>query len=114
MAKRQQKKSKRRPYYSGRRYNVLVKVDDDWYPNLDDDQIRISVIELAQYTQESPMVVRICAWGGDDYGLEIDTEVFSEQGRNSKYRELIKYANTLKELEPINSEFLKSEGWGPA
>ena len=112
MAKRAQKKLNRRPYFcTNERYEVMVKVDDDWYPNYPNDEIRIAVIKLPQFTRDDPMVVRICAWGNDDYGLEKDFTVSSNGDRTRKYKDLIKYADQLKELEPINAKFLKSEGW---
>lgn len=87
-------------------YHIFVKVDDCWYPNLPKDTIKISVMTLLD-----GKAVRICAWGGDDFGMEMDLKVASDQDRSRKYKRLVKYANNLKELEPINVEYLESEGW---
>lgn len=114
MAKRSLKKQYRRRLEGCRRSTFSVNVDDDWYPNFPYDTIRLSVIQLPNYTKSGSLVVRICAWGADDYGLEIDYEVGSEEESDNKFDELIRYAEDLKSLEPINKEFLISEGFFPA
>jgi hypothetical protein len=51
---------------------------DDWYPCFPDSLVEVSFMRLdrwdgkSYHTQEGPW--RICVWGADDCGMEIDTE----------------------------------------
>lgn len=45
-----------------------VKVFEDWYPTSEDGTIRVSFMQLDDGTY------RTCAWGDDDFGLELDSE----------------------------------------
>lgn len=44
----------------------MIYTPDDWYPNCEDDRVRGSVVFLHNGD------LRICFWGNDDFGLELD------------------------------------------
>jgi len=88
---------------------VMVKVSDDWYPCYDGNLVMVSAMILLD-----GLTVRVCAWGNDDFGMEKDVRASSGGEARELYRKSVKYIHNLKELEPIDQEFLRSEGFGPA
>ena len=46
-----------------------VKVTDDWYPTHEDGTVELTLLIDKNYN-----FVRMCVWGADDFGLEIDFE----------------------------------------
>lgn len=59
---------------------------DDWCPNYnvfgepdrDGDMVKVSLIHMGLYNQKTKEIDftgwRVCVWGADDYGMEIDVE----------------------------------------
>ena len=45
---------------------------DNWYPNFENDTIEISLLDMVDGT------FRVCAWGNDDFGMELDFESLGE------------------------------------
>ena len=51
----------------------MVTVTDDWYPCFEGNQIRLSIMmNHCKRNNKDVYWVRICAWGADDFGLELD------------------------------------------
>lgn len=94
-----------------KQHTIFVKVNDEWYPNYEGNMIRVSVLELPQFKPEDPMYVRICAWGADDFGMEKDFRVNSQEEKEEMFKSLVEYSTILKELEPISAWFLELQGW---
>lgn len=93
---------KRREFYK--------EVSDDWYPNwkittenypekFHGDVVKVSVFPL----QSSTNLWRICVWGADDMGMELDSE-----NRNVVEAFYILIAN---QEGPISAEWLSSLGF---
>lgn len=51
---------------------IYKPTTDDWYPNFENNTIRISLLLLNDGT------FRVCAWGNDDFGMERDFESLGE------------------------------------
>lgn len=47
------------------RVETFVRVNDDWYPNLPDDMVKVTLTMFGGY-------VKFCAWGADDHGVEME------------------------------------------
>jgi len=60
------------------RIEKFVKVNDYWYPNFKNDTVRVALMHQ-QYGKYD--FVRICVWGADDFGLEMDFEGTSEENK---------------------------------
>jgi hypothetical protein len=43
---------------------------DDWYPNFDGDLVRVTLYLCTTY--QNKVWHRVCVWGADDCGMEID------------------------------------------
>jgi len=101
----------KKAYFEPVRWTTMVKVSDEWYPCFPNQEVRLSVIQLPQFRREDPMTVRICVWGADDFGMEVDYHVASNGDRKAKYRELIRYAEKIKKLEPLSVKFFQDAGF---
>lgn len=54
-------------------FRRLVTVTDDWYPCIDGNKIRLSImLNRGMRNNKEYYWVRICAWGDDDFGMELD------------------------------------------
>jgi len=51
---------------------IYKPTTDDWYPNFENNTIQISLLPLNDGT------FRVCAWGNDDFGMELDFESLGE------------------------------------
>ncbi len=52
------------------RYKRMVPTPDRWYPTFEGGFVCVSVI-LTTLVWKTPSL-RVCAWGGDDFGMERD------------------------------------------
>lgn len=93
------------------KYEVKIKVSDDWHPNLPGSLVNITVLHLLPRTDNDRVHVRIQARGGDDFGMEFDILVKDEADRQSTFRSLTALADDLKSKEPITSNLLQGMGW---
>ena len=63
----------------------FVKVTDDWYPCINQNQIEVYMLLI--YTPDDRGFVRISAWGKDDFGLAMDYESKNYYDLVAKYNE---------------------------
>jgi len=52
-----------------KRQDKLIQTSEEWYPTVS-SQVRVSFLCLDDKT--APLQWRVCVWGGDDFGMEID------------------------------------------
>ena len=50
------------------RIEKFVKVNDYWYPNFENDTVKVTLIHTKYGKYDH---VNICVWGADDFGLEM-------------------------------------------
>lgn len=73
---------------------ISMRTNDDWYPNFSNNTVVISpVLPLSDGT------FRVCVWGADDCGMEIDCKT---------HKEATKILNKIK--EPVSKFDLKELG----
>lgn len=51
---------------------IFKKTTDEWYPNFPNDEVEVSFLYLNDGT------FRVCVWGNDDFGMELDFESLIE------------------------------------
>ena len=61
-------KSKIKGEFPTYRKTQRVPAADDWYPNFDGGLVQVSQMPL----RTTPVLHRVCVWGADDFGMEID------------------------------------------
>lgn len=76
------------------RHSCKVDTDEDWHPTIN-GQLTLSVIR-----SKVGLMIRICVWGGDDFGMEKDYKLYRITFKNAK-----KEADAIP--EPITVEWLK-------
>lgn len=92
-----------------KRIDKMVQVTDDWYPCFDGNQVKLSLF-INNVNHLNMHFVRICVWGNDDYGLEMDYE-------DTNYENLILKYNEWKETifdkadNGINKEWFLNRGF---
>jgi len=93
------------------RIEKYVKVTDDWYPTFPDNKVRVALI-LNDLDHKGYKFVRICAWGADDFGLEMDFEGTSEENelKFNEWRDNIYHR--IPDL--CNKEYFENLGFYPA
>jgi len=66
-------KKKRNPIEGLNQFRVdrMVTVTDDWYPNYPDNKVKLSIF-LSYKPRIDHYLVRMCVWGADDTGMELD------------------------------------------
>lgn len=69
------------------RIEKYVTASDDWYPCFPDNKVRVCMFLT---NVKDSKFVRICVWGADDYGMELDYI-------GSDYEELLYNYNRIKE-----------------
>ncbi len=106
-------------------WECMVKVNDDWHPNYPKNEIKVSVTNLwflyhgsrglldtSNFSNDiDGHCIRIFATGQDDFYLEKDYPVDNLETSIRVFEECCKYVEGLKILEPINQDFLMSEGF---
>lgn len=87
------------------RIEKFIKVNDDWYPNFKNDTVRVALM-YQKYSNYD--FVRICVWGADDFGLEMDFEGTSQENelKFNEWKENI--YDKIPEL--CNKEYFKKLG----
>ena len=48
-----------------------VTTPDDWYPTFQGQTVRVRMVRLRAYG-DSLGGIRVCVWGADDFGMEMD------------------------------------------
>lgn len=95
-----------------KRIDKMIKTTDDWHPCFNGNKIKVSI--FIQYnTNLNYHFVRMCAWGNDDFGLELDYH-------SSCYESLL-YVYTLwkenifdKIPNIVNKQWFYEHGFYPA
>lgn len=82
---------------------VYKKTTDDWYPNFPDDQVKVILCQTGTTTR--PGEFRVSVWGGDDFGMEIDSEDLNEAKM---------VFSLVKEMKIITKTELRKLGFRPA
>jgi len=67
------------------RIEKLITTTDDWYPNFEEDKVRLSLSNIRGSNNRQWDIVRICVWGNDDFGLEMDFEGGTEIENEAKF-----------------------------
>lgn len=75
---------------------IYKPTQDDWYPNFENNTVQLSLLNLGNNTY------RVCSWGNDDFGMELDFETLGE----AEY-----IFDILNKKEFINKEDLKKMGF---
>lgn len=83
-----------------KRQDKLIKTSEDWYPTVS-SQVRVSFLCLDDTT--APTQWRVCVWGGDDYGMEIDFPK-TEKIRAQRVYNAIKDYTTQAEMQAMGLE----------
>ena len=83
-----------------KRRNAKVKTTDDWYPNFPNSEVEISLMKL----MDGKSTYRLCVWGADDCGMEIDVETTNPDNLIREYESLIS-------SPPITKKHLTSLGF---
>ena len=68
------------------RLDKMVTVTDNWYPCYEGNKVRVSLF-LNYHKSLDYQFVRICVWGADDFGLEMDYEDKDYDKLVAKYHE---------------------------
>ena len=68
------------------RIDRMITVTDDWYPCFEGNSVKLSM--FISYADELHYhFVRICVWGADDFGLEMNYDDTDYNNLISKYNE---------------------------
>lgn len=92
-----------------KRIDKMVTVTDEWYPCYDGYKVKVSLF-ISNLDRLNYHFVRICVWGADDFGLEMDYE-------DSYYENLVSKYNEWKEnifdkvTDGINQEWFIAKGF---
>lgn len=83
-----------------------MPTNDEWYPNFEGDKVRVSLMTDMEY--KGGIWHRVCVWGADDDGMEIDfdgaeTKILAEE----MYKKII-------DLPYVDKPILKKWGFGSA
>lgn len=80
------------------REDKLVPTTDDWCPNINEKFVRLSFFNLDCCDTE----YRVCVWGGDDLGMELDTSCKTKA---------LGIHRTVSEMEDVTFEKLSDLGF---
>lgn len=69
-----------------KRIDKFIEVTDEWYPCYEDNKVKLSLF-ISNLDKLDYHFVRICVWGLDDFGLEMDYEDTNYENLISKYNE---------------------------
>lgn len=61
-----------------RRKSRMVETTDQWYPNYEGNKVKVSLVPLLNHDTGEAQEWRVCVWGNDDFGMEIDVATFAE------------------------------------
>lgn len=82
---------------------------DDWYPTYDNGTVRVKVNDVRWLWDE--LAIRVCAWGADDFGLELDLRFASHEEVEAAFAH---WVETVKGWESVTQQQLKALGFVPA
>jgi hypothetical protein len=68
-----------------KRRETKVKTTDNWCPNFPNDEVEVTLMKL----KEDKPTYRICVWGEDDLGMEIDVQTNDPSKLIKMYDKLI-------------------------
>lgn len=95
----------------------MVKVVDDWCPNYPGDEVELAIVfhEMAEYSgQRRPYyLVRIRAWGYDDFGVELDYVTQSCECGYGRYNFWKKYIFD-RVPDGVDKQWFYEHGFAPA
>lgn len=97
------------------RWECMCDVDDDWYPNYPEDQVKISVLlsggikEFARGHQRDLYVI-LSISGRDDTGMSCQIQIESWEHMITAWNDMIAKAQEICEYAPVNKEFLLTMG----
>jgi len=80
---------------------ILIKTTDDWCPNFNDDEVRLSVDRLIGM----PITYRVSVWGADDLGMEKDFTMPNPE------EEAVRLFEKIKRMESVSFDILKGFGF---
>ena len=90
---------------------VFCKTRDDWYPNFPGNKVQVSLHVNFKPPGEEGYVHRVCAWGDDDFGMDIEFRPTTREEVSplrKKAEELFKKVCALKS---VDKEVLKEMGF---
>ena len=92
-----------------KRIDKMVIVTDDWYPCFEGNKVEVS-LSINYLDTLNYHFVRICVWGADDFGLEMDYEDENYENLISKYNE---WKETIfdKAQDGINQKWFMERGF---
>lgn len=93
---------KKRNINSYRRYDKFLPTTDDWYPNYDNDMVKVSVILTTEIWGKPS--VQFCVWGNDDFGMERPEYFATKKEARQKYKEIVR---TINNWSIVTKEMLK-------
>ena len=84
----------------------MVTVTDDWHPCYDNNQIRLKIALLYDYSRNT-FFVRVCAWGNDDFGVEKDgPETFVSKPPSLSIRFLFSFTSHIFPFKNESGPFM--------
>jgi len=83
----------------------LVFSPEDWFPSFPDGMVSGSVIRMHQ---SGPRCLRICFWGDDDFGMELNLDVPAD---TDLQLEVQRWTEWLERLKQITQADLKKLGF---
>lgn len=99
---------KDKPKFLYRQHERHVPTTDDWYPTVDgmvrgkvflQEFIQPQLARMAKFLgkpeSEIKFWVRVCFWGGDDFGIEMDTYFPADKAAFEFYHRKIKWLGNL-------------------
>ena len=94
--------------WESKRIVCKVTTQEDWYPTID-GHLKLSVLQAPQLTDPLGKIlwtpfIRICIWGGDDFGLEKDYSLDEITFSKAKLE-----ADMIP--EPITANWLRAHGF---
>ena len=92
-----------------KRIDKMITVTDEWYPCYEGNKVRVSLF-ISNLDELNYHFVRICVWGADDFGLEMDYIDLNYESLISKYNE---WKETIldKLTDGVNKEWFLSKGF---
>lgn len=99
---------KDKPKFLYRRYDRSVPTAEDWYPTCEgmvkgtvflQENIQPRLAEFSKFLGKSESEVkfwvRVCFWGGDDFGIEMDTYFPTDTAAFNFYHQKVKWLDNL-------------------
>lgn len=93
------------------RISCFKKTNENWYANykiekdmrhVDEKYVHVSFLKLPKLYEEDEPEFRVCVWGNDDYGMELDST-------DESFLKQIYLDICLQEV--VNSDYLRKLGF---